>query len=245
MNVFALIPARAGSKGIPNKNLIDLNNHPLISYSITTALNCDFIDEVIVTSNSERILNVAREYGSGTLKRPENISNDLSRDVEFVKHFFESQNQVKKEDIVVLLRPTHPIRNVNLIRQAFELFNTSRNFDSLRSMKKSEEIPFKKWIIDINGAAVPIINSWPNILDLSNAPRQILPQTYYQDGYVDIFPIETVLNFDSTCGPKVKPFVISDFSHDIDNYSDLEVVSNFLQTDKIPLWFIPPTKIVK
>jgi CMP-N-acetylneuraminic acid synthetase len=64
MTVYGIIPARAGSKSLPDKNIALLMGHPLLSYSITTALQCDFIDQVYVTSDSEDIINIAENYGS-------------------------------------------------------------------------------------------------------------------------------------------------------------------------------------
>jgi N-acylneuraminate cytidylyltransferase len=243
VTVFGIIPARSGSKSLPDKNIMPLLGHPLLSYSIATALNCDFIDHVYVTSDSKKILEIASMYGAKTLLRPQEISGDLSRDVEYLKHFANAVTNVYESDLIVLLRPTHPIRNINLLSKAFQCFQKSQGVDSLRSMKKNVEIVFKSWFINSNGFATPIIEKWPGIEDAMNAPRQILPKTFYQDGYVDIFPLKTALNLASTSGDKVLPFLIEEFSVDIDTLDDMETILEFVRAKELPDWFIKPKQI--
>jgi hypothetical protein len=92
-------------------------------------------------------------------------------------------------------------------------------------MKISNEIPFKMWRINENGVAINVTdNKSINTIDPCNAPRQLLPTTYYQDGYVDVFPISTILNFGNTTGDKVLPFIVDEFSHDIDTFDDLKTI---------------------
>lgn len=240
MTVYGIIPARAGSKSLPDKNITLLMGHPLLSYSITTALQCDFIDQVYVTSDSEDILNIAENYGAKRVLRPPQISGDLSRDVEYLKHFATTVDGIKESDVVVLLRPTHPLRNVSLLSEAFKRYQSTENIHSLRSMKRSQEIFFKSWHINSDGFAIPLINDWPGIVDATNAPRQILPKTFYQDGYIDIFSFDTVLNLGSTSGVKVLPFFIEEFSVDIDTSADMDLIIKYLRDNQLPKWFKLP-----
>ena len=248
MTVYAIIPARAGSKEIPNKNLSSLKGHPLLSFSIASAFECRFIDEVYVSSDSEHILNVASDYGSKTLLRPTEISGDFSRDVEFLLHFYNTLTNISEDDTVVLLRPTHPIRNPEILKMAFEKYSRSlldHKIDSLRSMKVSKEIPYKTWVINEDSTVSPILKDLEGIFDMVNAPRQILPKTYYQDGYIDIFPFRTIIKFNSTSGIKVKPFFIDEFSLDIDSLDDLEKINSYLNSHALPKWVKFPTRISK
>jgi len=244
MTVYGIIPARSGSKSLPDKNTTLLMGHPLLSYSVSAALQCDFIDEVYVTSDSEDILNIAENYGAKRVLRPSKISGDLSRDVEFLKHFANTIEGTKLSDVIVLLRPTHPVRNAGILKEAFNRYKNAENVDSLRSMKPSQEIVFKSWHIDSDGFAIPLIKEWPEIVDPMNAPRQILPKTFYQDGYVDIFSLNTIFNFNSTSGEKVIPFLIEDFSVDIDTLEDMTQIVNYLNSNELPRWFrLPSTKL--
>ena len=246
MTVYAIIPARAGSKEIPNKNLSSIKGHPLLSFSIASALESQFIDEVYVSSDSEHILNIANDYGSNTLLRPIEISGDFSRDVEFLLHFYNTLKNISEDDTVVLLRPTHPIRNPEILKLAFEKYSRSllnQKIDSLRSMKVSKEIPYKTWVLNEDGTMRPILKDLEGIPDMVNAPRQILPKTYYQDGYIDIFPFRTIIKYNSTSGTKVEPFFIDEFSLDIDSIDDLEKINSYFNSHTLPKWVKLPTRI--
>ena len=88
--ILAIIPARAGSKGIKDKNIIDLNGKPLISYSIEAALGSKYIDKVVVTTDGESIANVAREYGADVpFLRPSYLAADTSKTIDAVMHCIE------------------------------------------------------------------------------------------------------------------------------------------------------------
>ena len=89
-NIIAVIPARANSKGVPNKNILPLNNIPLIAYSIKAAQKSRYIDRIIVSTDSEEYANISREYGAETpFLRPDKYSQDHSNDIEFLKHMLD------------------------------------------------------------------------------------------------------------------------------------------------------------
>jgi CMP-N-acetylneuraminic acid synthetase len=204
---------------------------------------CNFVDEVYVSSDDQATLEIARQYGSKTILRPKSISGDLSRDQEFIKHFFYNFKNISKNDLILLMRPTHPLRDSKVLENAYYLYKSSPMADSLKSMKKSTEIPFKQWIIDSTGFATPLIKNNIGVDDFVNAPRQILPNTYYQDGYIDIFSFNTVLNFDSTVGEKTIPLIISEPLIDIDTIEDFASVQDFLAQRTLPYWFSFPRKV--
>ena len=86
--VYAIIPARSGSKGVKNKNIMQLDGHPLMAHSIVAAKKCKTIDRVIVSTDSEEYAEIARQYGAETpFIRPKSISGDAATDIEFFKHF--------------------------------------------------------------------------------------------------------------------------------------------------------------
>jgi CMP-N-acetylneuraminic acid synthetase len=110
-------------------------------------------------------------------------------------------------------------------------------------MKLSKEIPYKTWVLNGDGTVSPILKDLEGILDMVNAPRQILPKTYYQDGYIDIFPFKTIVKFNSTSGIKVEPFFIDEFSLDIDSIDDLEKINSYFNSHTLPKWVKLPTRI--
>ena len=85
--VYALIPARSGSKGLPDKNIMKLNDHPLLGWSIAAAKNCKLIDRVIVSTDSKEYADIALSYGAEVpFIRPIKLSSDTSSDFDFVDH---------------------------------------------------------------------------------------------------------------------------------------------------------------
>lgn len=244
MTNVAVIPARGGSKSLPRKNLAELQGHPLIAYSIDTALKLNWVDRVIVSTDDMEIRDCAIAYGSEVIIRPSSFAQDLSRDHELLLHILETDAALGEEDDIIFLRPTHPIRNPETISRAKSDFDQNRhNYSALRSLKRSQEIVFKTWAVRDNREAIPAFNKdITTVGDPANAPRQILPQTFYQDGYVEILPFATVKKFNNTSGDKILPFIIDEYSPDIDYLSDINQISEFLSGSSLPDWFSFPKK---
>lgn len=141
--IIAIIPARSGSKGLPNKNIKKLNGIPLIAYSIECAKSCEFIDEVFVSTDSQEYANIALKYGASVpFLRPENISNDKSQAYDYVSHCIESY-VVKfgyEFDYFIVLQPTSPIRKVYHIMDVVKML-IDQKLDSVVSVCKADHIP--------------------------------------------------------------------------------------------------------
>ncbi|HEB62613.1 MAG TPA: acylneuraminate cytidylyltransferase family protein, partial [Bacteroidetes bacterium] len=116
--ILAIIPARGNSKGLPQKNIINLNGKPLIAWTIEASLKSKYITKTIVSSDSDTILKIAKKYGANTLKRPVQYSTDQASSEVVVKHAMKSIN--KKYDYIILLQPTSPLRDKTAIDNAFE-----------------------------------------------------------------------------------------------------------------------------
>lgn len=115
---LAIIPARGGSKRLPRKNVLDLGGKPLIAWSIEAGLKSRYIDKVIVTSDDDEILHIAKEWGADTIVRPDNIANDTATTFDVVKH---TMDHSLAFDYIILLQPTSPLRNEIHIDEAIEL----------------------------------------------------------------------------------------------------------------------------
>ena len=243
---IAIIPARGGSKSIPRKNLQNLVGVPLIAYSIDSAIRSDLVDEVYVSTDDAEIAEISRSYGAKVIIRPDSMASDTSRDNELLSHAIEHVfSELNEDSLFIFLRPSHPLRNPVTINKAIIIFSENYQYDSLRSMKLSTEIPYKMWAINNDGSAIPVVESThTGVTDPSNAPRQLLPQTYYQDGYIEVFPFKTITKFGNTAGKKILPFIINEFSHDIDTYHDLELINNKLENFSWPLWFKIPNQVL-
>jgi CMP-N-acetylneuraminic acid synthetase len=150
MKNIAIIPARGGSKRLHNKNILPLGGIPLIAHSILYAQkNSAFIDEIYVSTDDEAIKKIALAYGVKVIDRPDTISGDLEPTVSAVKHVLESMEGAV--DNVVLLQATNPLRPINLVSEAFEifqkeyydsLFTVSRNYQKLGKIVSNRFVPF-------------------------------------------------------------------------------------------------------
>ncbi len=135
-NIVAIIPARAGSKGLKNKNIIDLCGKPLMAYSIEAALKAEVFSRVIVSTDSERYAEIAKDYGAEVMMRDEELASDTATTYMVVENILKKMGDI---DYFVLLQPTSPLRNEEHIREAVQLFEEKlEKFDFLASVKEAE-----------------------------------------------------------------------------------------------------------
>ena len=120
LSIVALIPARAGSKRVPQKNIRRLGDHPLIAYTIAAARESGVFRDVLVSTDSEEFAKIARHYGAEVpFLRPRVMAGDTSRDIEWVEHTLRELEQVgRRYGCFSLLRPTSPLRTAETIRRA-------------------------------------------------------------------------------------------------------------------------------
>ena len=146
----AFIPARSGSKRVPDKNIKFLGDHPLIAYSIVSALESSVFDSVICATDSAQYAEIAKYYGSEVpFLRPDGVSGDKSPDCDWVAWML---NELKKNglefEIFSILRPTSPFRLPSTISRAWDQFIEEKDIDSLRAVQKCKQHPGKMWIVD-------------------------------------------------------------------------------------------------
>ena len=238
--ILGLIPARGGSKSIPRKNLLKILGKPLISWTIGTAKASKRIDRLIVSTNDEEIAEISKSLGAEVpFLRPNEYAEDDSRDIDFHLH---ALNWLKKNEsytpyAIVNLRPTTPLRNHEVIDDAILSFLNTPNIDSLRSVQLAEQSPYKMWTIssDNNLEQVSYVK---NVKEPFNEPRQKLPLTYWQNGYIDIVKSEVVNEKKSTTGDKILSFLIEDPSIDLDYPSEIQRAETQLQEYLVKSKFI-------
>jgi CMP-N,N'-diacetyllegionaminic acid synthase len=221
VKVLVVIPARGGSKSLPNKNILPLHGKPLLSYSVTYALDCKSVDKVVVSTDSQGIANIAKDCGAETpFLRPTEYAQDDTRDYPVMKHaleFFDGVGEIY--DMYVLLRPTSPIRPSGLIERAIKILENNPSASSVRSVAKIKEHPYRAWCIEIDGSMRGFVNS---IDESYNIPRQELPDIYFQTGDIEAIRRITLLN-GSVSGDNVFPLVIEhDEMVDIDHINDFK-----------------------
>lgn len=193
--ILAIIPARSGSKRIKNKNLKKIDNKPLIHYTLKYALNNDkYIDNFFLSTDSKTI----SDYGNkmypniSPILRPKNISKDKSGDIEFVKHaldYFKKKENIIF-DLIVIFRPTTPIREKNLFINCLKTLNKN-NASSVRSAKCVKHVhPYWMYKIKKNKLIEVIKNK--NFFHYYQSQK--LPDLFMHDGHCDIFFVKNLFD---------------------------------------------------
>jgi len=207
---IVIIPARGGSKRIPEKNIQMLEEFPLLSHSILYAqANNAIIDGIYVSTDNEEIKKTALQFGAKVIDRPESISGDLEPTVSALKHVLENiENDVEN---VVLLQPTNPLRPKDLLKEAFKIYQ-KENYDSLftvsRNHQKFGKIENKKYI--------------PFNYKIGQRSQDLEP-LYFENGLLYITKATLILN-DSIISENAFPFEVNHIfaQVDIDTQDDLE-----------------------
>jgi len=222
--LLIIIPARSGSKGIKNKNIIKVNNKPLIYHSIKTAQNFHSKKKVIFCStDSVKIQKICNKFGLNIpFLRPKKISGDYSRDLEYVNHTLASFNKLGNLfKYGLILRPTSPKRDEKVLLKAFKRFKNN-NSDSMRAIIESSYPVHKMWFLNKN-LLKPVIKT--NIHEHYNAPRQILRKTYAQSGNFEFFKVNYKKKIRSISGKKISYYITSKkLENDIDQIKDLKKI---------------------
>ena len=232
-NILAIIPARGGSKGLPDKNILPLLGHPLISYSIKAGLDSKLINRVIVTTDSEKIADISKEYGADVpFIRPSEYAQDMSTDFEVFEHALKwlKENEEYVPDIIVQLRPTSPVRKVEIIDECIKLLMGSE-YDSLRIVTPSPITPYKMWTINDDSKPMKPLLTLGGIEEPYNQPRQKLPNVYWQIGFLDVIKPKVILEQKSMTGKSVLPFVVNNvYAIDIDEIQSFYKAANVIET---------------
>ncbi len=226
--ILAVIPARSGSKSVKHKNIRLIDGKPMLAYSIEHAQMSNYINRIIVSTDSEEYAGIAREYGAETpFIRPNEYATDTALDIDVFEHAlqFLKKEEDYEPDIVVHLRPTYPIRNVSHIDAMIEMMLADDSADSVRSVSAAREIPYKMWYLADNRRMTPILQDIP---EAYNMPRQQLPRVLYQNANIDVIRTSVIVEQHSMSGKKILGYEMPD-NFDIDTEADFERASEFLK----------------
>lgn len=205
---YAIIPARAGSKGIPDKNVKLLSGKPLIAYSIAAAKLASNIDRVIVSTDSSDYAKLAEDLGAEVpFLRPPEISGDKNTDYELIRHVLDwfSENEKQLPEYLVHIRPTTPLREVRKIESAIELIKSRKDISCLRSVHQMSESSYKTF--EVSNGLLKCVGSGSFELDFANSPRQSFPDTYQGNGYVDVLKTSYILDNERIHGNKALAYI--------------------------------------
>lgn len=235
--IMAIIPARGGSKGVPQKNIRPLAGYPLIAYSIAAAKLSRRVDGVVVSTDSPEIDAIGRHYGAETpFLRPAAFARDDSQDLEFVLHaldWFQKHISAVPE-YLVHLRPTTPLRDPVLIDAAIDRILGRADATSLRSGHEAPETPFKWFFLNQDGCFEGI-NPRDPLPEYYNLPRQAFPPVYIPNGYVDIIKSAAVLASGSLHGSRMLGFATPPVT-EIDTAGDLQFLEYEIEKRGHQLW---------
>ena len=222
--ILAIIPARGGSKGIPRKNIRNFSGYPLIAWSIAAGLKSELVTRVIVSTDDDEIAAVARQWGAQTpFLRPAQFAQDNTTDLPVFEHALQwlAENENYHPDVLVQLRPTSPIRPGTCVDDAIRILLQNPAADSVRGVVPAGQNPHKMWRLDA-GLQAPMQNllAVPGIAEPYNAPRQILPNIFWQTGHIDAIRPSAITG-GSMSGEKIFPLLIDPkFTVDLDNLND-------------------------
>ena len=223
-SILAIIPARGGSKGVPDKNIRELGGYPLLTYTIGAAKKSKYIDAVVMTTDSEKIARVAESHGAEVpFYRPEHLAADTSRTIDALVHAVDWLNEHgRRYDVVVLLQPTSPLRTESEIDEAIETF-FGHNELGLASVAEVIENPVLTRRLDNYGILHPILPV------CSTARRQDMPKFYHVDGAIYINKSED-LTADTSLNDNPIAYVMPRMrAVDIDSLEDFYLAERYLE----------------
>jgi N-acylneuraminate cytidylyltransferase len=219
--ILAFIPARGGSKGIPNKNIKLFNGKPLVEWTINSALKSKLISKVIVSSDSKKILSISKKLGAETVLRPKNISGDFATTESAIKHYI--KNTKESFDTIVLLSPTSPIRKINDIDNAIKEFK-SKKLDSCFSA--SILLDFLIWKLNKKKKYESINYNFQN-----RGTRQKRDLNYVENGSIYVFKTKLMKYHNNRIAGKIGIYLMNFWqSFEIDVKDDWKFLETIQKT---------------
>ncbi len=220
--VFALIPARGGSKGMPQKNIAPLGDVPMLVYTINAALKSEVVDSIYVSSDDDQTLSVAHYYGAEKFKRDPHLALDDTPIDDVVTEFIHRIKAAEK-DIIILLPPTSPLRTAVHIREALAEFH---DFPTCRGLISVYEINNQLIKAYVGGGEylTPVTGAHSSYMR-----RQDLPSLYMPNNAISIFKVEEFMREQMIPRTHEVPYLMSQMdSLDIDTPEDFALAEEYL-----------------
>jgi CMP-N,N'-diacetyllegionaminic acid synthase len=221
LEILSIIPARGGSKGIPQKNLVRLGGRPLLYYTVKASLD-SIVNRTIVTTDNEKIADYAERCGSQVITRPKKLANDKISIEPAIKHVLDKLNETEGyiPDVIVLLQNTSPLRTSKHINDALDLFKKN-NFDSVLSGYISHSLLWKKK----DRFAVPL-----NYNPLKRPNRQQMKNQFIENGAIYVTKYNLFKKTNCRISGKIGLFEMpQELSLQIDSLSDLSNAEQVLK----------------
>ena len=223
--ILCIIPARGGSKGIPMKNIIKLNNKPMLYYSIKAAINSKYICRTIISTDNIEIAKIAKKFFAEVIKRPKSLSNGKLPMEPIIEHVLQVLEKKEKyyPDIIIILSNTSPLRTSKHVDEALKKFQ-NKNFDSLTSGFKGIRFMWKK-----NGKYIYPENNNPK----KRPNRQEIKDQYIENGAIHITKYKSFMKSKCKLSGNIGIYEMpEEISFEIDTIYDLKI-AEFLLKNKI------------
>lgn len=228
--ILAIIPARGGSKGIPNKNIVKVGGKPLIAWTIDETRKSKYIDKVVVSSDNDEILKVAQKYKAEPIKRPADLATDQAPPEPVVFHILEylKEKENYSPDILVYLQPTSPLRTSKDIDEAFDNFFKTKATAAI-SVYELDKKYLKAFVADNKGFLKGAVNDRYPFMN-----RQLLPSVYMPNGAIYIINTKEFKKTGRLLSGKTLPYPMSiEKSFDIDTPRDLKELRRYMRRNKL------------
>lgn len=181
---LAIIPARGGSKRLPKKNVLKLKGKPLIGWSIEAGIQSKYVDSIVVSSDSDEILDIASQFDISLIKRPDSLAMDKSTTFDAIKHAIENYS---RHEYIVLLQPTSPLRTSIHIDEAIELLE-EKKADAIVSVVEMNHSPLWSNRLDCSLSMENFISN-----EVKNLRSQDLEKFYRLNGAIYIIKTDLLL----------------------------------------------------
>lgn len=203
MKVLAIVPARSGSKGFPNKNIAKVGGVTLIEWAVRVAKDCPIVSDVYVSTDSEAYENIGVAAGAKSAGlRPEHLANDTAKTIDVVLDLLERLNE--SYDYTVLLQPTSPIRHAHDIKAMIARISEAEADAAVSVARLEEPHPHKLKAVGENGFIKPFIEGTS-----SEVPRQALPPAYVLNGALYVVQTSALRRHKTFLPTKTIPYVMS------------------------------------
>ncbi|MDQ2924978.1 MAG: acylneuraminate cytidylyltransferase family protein [Acidobacteriota bacterium] len=227
LSVLGLIPARGGSKGVPRKNILPVGGRPLIAWTVDAARASRYIDRIVVSSDNDEIIQVARELGCDVpFKRPSDLALDETPSIDPVLH---ALTQLPGYDLVALLQPTSPMRTGDDIDGCLERL-IATGAPACITMREAIDHPFWTFRCDPRGRMQPFMT----IAGGTPTRRQDLPHAFVANGAVYVAQVNWLMDSrDFETKATVGFEMPRERSLDIDTQSDLKAAEIALMRRRV------------
>ena len=235
-SAIALIGARAGSERVPGKNVRRLAGHPLLAYAIETARQSEVFDRIVVSTDSERIAQVARWYGADVpFLRPEEYSTSTSPDIEWIAWTLPQLDE--RYDLFAIVRATNPFRGPDVIRRGLDQLLATPEADSIRAVERVKQHPGKMWVVDeLDRLMRPLLDQSHLDVAWHAGQFQALPPIYVQNSALEIAWTRVVAATGTREGTIQAPFLTEGYEGlNIDDEDDFERAEELVASGRAQL----------